>query len=248
MNRLFIIGLGIALSAGVAQADIVVQNTAYNAVKLGGGTYTHTISGFDLSGGTKLVVTTGTENGNATGITFDGQALTSIVSVNNSSVQFASIWYLDNPTATSGNIVVTYVGAGAASGISALSVSGAELGVLDSAGTATANSGTLTINAGSLVVGSFTTNANTSSLINPDDPSTDIFSANIDSAMGGNAASAYFIEPDPAARTSFGFTGGDGRPVATAASFAVAVIPEPATLSMIGVIGFATLLRRRFVR
>ncbi len=235
----------VTMSASVAQAAIVIQNTDFV-------TGVGTISGFSLSGGTKLVVTTGGENGTVASITFDGQALTSIENIiTGDAVQNASIWYLDNPTASSGDIVVTFAGSHTAvsSGFSALSISGAASGFLDSSGATGLNSGTLTIDVGSLVLGSFSTNADTGSLINPGDPSTDIFSANIGSSGGANAASAYFIEPDPATRTSFGFTGGaeGNRPVAAAVSFA-AVIPEPASGLMV-IAGAAGLcLRRRRIR
>ena len=197
---------------------IVVQNTDFIAAYLT--VNTQTISNFTLSGGTKLVVTTGTEGGVATNVTFNGQALISIVAVADS-VQNASIWYLDNPIASSGDVVVTYAASSSSSGMSALSISGAATGVLDFAGAQGTNSGPLTIESGSLVVGSFATNADTGTMIDPDDPSTDIFSVNINGAAGGNAASAYFIEPDPATRTSFGFTPPPigTRPVAAAASF-----------------------------
>jgi hypothetical protein len=95
-----VIAKGGALVNTVAGSANVSPTTATLAANLS------TLTGTDRI----LIVTVGTEitNGaNPTGITFDGNPLTLAVE-NAASVSSAAIWYLVNPPAVTGNIVVSY--------------------------------------------------------------------------------------------------------------------------------------------
>ena len=239
--------IALAATTAVSQAAISVVNTT--STNNGSGAAAVTMSGFDLTGGTKLVVTSGTENAggvggivNVTSVTFAGEALTFAIEANDTA-QGVAIWYLDTPVATSGDIVITF-SANAVAGVSAISMTGAATGILDQSAALGTSSGSLIGGTGAIVIGSFVSNSGAAIVPQATGTGTGlttVFSSTINGGGGQNSASSYFF--DDAATTQADFTGGDNRPVAV--GITIAEVPEPSSAALIGLGGIALILRRR---
>lgn len=192
---------------------IQVTNTA----SLTGLGKVHKIAGFDLRGGTKLVLTTGTEPSSGVpfqpaiqSITFAGEALSPVFSHVEGHREITA-YVIDHPKATSGDVVVSLKDRFTA-GIAAFATSGALEGVADFSVKSGTRSGAVDTSAGDLVIACFGTNGS-GRLVQPEGGATVLFSANIVDAEGCNVASAYkFCEKEGSDQMSF--SGGGDSPMA----------------------------------
>ena len=183
---------------------IQVTNTA----SLTGLGQVHKIAGFDLRGGTKLVVTTGTEPAEGVSlqpaiesITFAGEALTPLFSHIEGDRQITA-YRMDHPKATRGDIEIIYQDR-FSTGIAAYAVAGAADGVADFSVKSGTTSGAVDTSAGDLIIACFATNGS-GRLIQPEEGATVLFSANIVNPHGCNVASAYkYSDQDGPDRMSF---------------------------------------------
>jgi hypothetical protein len=168
----------------------------------------HKIAGFDLRGGTKLVVTTGTEPAEGVSlqpaiesITFAGEALTPLFSHIEGDRQITA-YRMDHPKATRGDIEIIYQDR-FSTGIAAYAVAGAADGIADFSVKSGTTSGAVDTSAGDLIIACFATNGS-GRLIQPEEGATVLFSANIVNPHGCNVASAYkYSDQDGPDRMSF---------------------------------------------
>lgn len=245
--RLLLPGLAVVwlMSSTLSAAIISIVNSA--ALQTGTAGSSHTLTSFDPgTGSSKLVVSLASEGQGGprtiNSITFGGVPLTAAIDATSTpnTDHRASIFYLDNPGSTPGNIVVSW-GGGSANGIglSALSLANTEPGfaLVNTSGTSNSVSITTTV-PDSFLVAVFVDN-DPGTLMNVDAPLTPLFGgANIGSATG---AAGYLQVPSPGLVTASA-TGGPG--VREAASVAVFTpIPEPTTLTLTA---FGLLLAARY--
>lgn len=192
---------------------IQVTNTA----SLTGQGQVHKIAGFDLRGGTKLVVTTGTEPSSGVrfqpaiqSITFAGESLAPVFSHIEGHREITA-YYLDHPKAARGDIEISCQER-FTTGIAAYAVAGAADGFADFSVKSGTRSGAVDMSAGDLVIACFGTNGS-GRLVQPEGGATVLFSANIVDAEGCNVASAYkFCEKEGSDQMSF--SGGGDSPMA----------------------------------
>ncbi|MGQ0829214.1 MAG: hypothetical protein ACT4ON_12570 [Bacteroidota bacterium] len=95
--------LAIAFDNATAQCTIGTNSTTSGSTGISATSLTisHTVSGSN----TILIVRASTRNGDPTSITYNSVSLTKLATKNNSS-QYASIWYLINPSAGTNNVVI----------------------------------------------------------------------------------------------------------------------------------------------
>ncbi|WFB34991.1 PEP-CTERM sorting domain-containing protein [Kiritimatiellota bacterium B12222] len=197
-----------------------------------------TISDFSVAAGEKLVVTTTMEGGDISGITFGGISLNSVYNTANG-VQRITTYYLDVTTATTDDVVVSYVAETAGTmGFAAISISGAAAGgPADFSSSATQNAGLIDIETGSLVIGTFTVNSAGSitptvpPVTDPLTPSIEIYDQEYIGNGGTSGNVTYFTSPTDGTY-NYGFSGGNTRPAAGAVVFNA--IPEPSTFLLLG--------------
>jgi hypothetical protein len=190
--------------------SIQVRNTA----SLTGEGMVHQITGFDLKGSSKLVVTAGTEPSGGVpfqlaieSITFAGEALTEVFSYVEAHRQITA-YSIDQPKAAVGDIVIRYQDR-FTTGIGAFAILGAAEGVAEYSVQSGYTSAPVTTSKGDLMIGCLGTNGS-SRLIQPEAGSNALFSANILDPGGCNVASVYsFSDTEGTARMSFS-EGGPG--------------------------------------
>ena len=244
----------IAFTATSANAAMITVD-GFTAMSANSATLTIT---FDASGSDKLVVVVTGEHGfnntegNCSGITYDGVALTQAVNrdpiESGTDVTYNDIWYLDSPATSTGEIIasvssrgsMTVFGlSGTAAGVGATAISDPYSRSVDLTTTA----------ANSLVIASFGMggNGNTAVVQNVDADAPLIeataVQTNVPSRPWDGHVTAYAQVPTAGPGT-YSFSGGnqDGSHV-IAAEFLV--VPEPATMGLLAIGGLALLRRRR---
>jgi len=156
-----------AIAAASANAAITVASTTQSAETTGPDAI-HTISGFTVSPGSdrKLVLCVSWEQGNtAISATWNGSE-TFTIATNSAMGRNSAILYLDDPTATTANIVVTF-GGNTGSRIGVMSLTGAVDGVDVTSVTGGLAGSLTTTKADTLVVGVYTSNNNIGSYTQP---------------------------------------------------------------------------------
>jgi hypothetical protein len=246
MKTKFILPLAaIALSAPLANAAITL---------VGGGTgsfaeasnvdYDYTaLSSFNASTASKVVFTLSDEAGSGddaiSGVTFGGVALTLAVEGINGNQQYAGIYYLDASSAGggafgTGDLVVTGSGNNDFGG-SWIFLSGTADGVGPTNSALAQSVGLTTLVDGSFVVASHANNGNSGTA---QSPMTVLLDSDVGSAGGGSGYATIAT----AGAGSYSFTGSNDRPMTVAVAFAP--VPEPSTTALLGLGGFALILRR----
>ena len=227
-----------------------------------------TFSNFDLNGGNALAVLFTTENGNLPTVTYDGTTVTNNVwaamngggtfadstgaGTGDDNGQLSAIYWLLNPAASSGDVVVTY-DSGELASISVLSLSNVDgvgatgFGYNDTGSDITTGYNGL---AGSYVVGASVDNA-----VNGTAPTIGAGSDNFDTTFLSYDGVNGSPPRDSASRGHFGgaiaadgsyeevFNMEDGR--SSAALLEFTAVPEPSALAFFSMIGFLMVLRRR---
>lgn len=194
---------------------IQVTNTA----SLTGQGKVHKIAAYDLRGGTKLVVTTGTEPSSGVpfqpaiqSITFAGEALAPVFSHIEGHREITA-YHIDHPKAARGDIEISYHDR-FTTGIAAYAIAGAADELADFSVKSGTTSGAVATSAGDLVIACFGTNGS-GRLIQPEEGAMVLFSANIVNVEGCNIASAYkYSSRESSDRMSF--SGGGSAPMSGA--------------------------------
>jgi hypothetical protein len=248
---------------GSADAAVVVSSTATRNTA-GGNASSFTFSGFNLGAGNALAVVINSETTTGTpsfGVTFNGSAVTSNV-FTNSGAQGAGIFWVINPSSTSGDVVVS-LGQTSNAAVTVLSLGGVT-GVTDTASGTAANSTAFNLTydgvvGGLVVVGGIDNTSaggsSTPSITGTNFPTdttqytqrlTSNFQPSVSSSAiaqryGAIAASGldFTATFDPAG------TGSSTRNAAALVAFTDTAVPEPATISLMGVAAIGLLARRR---
>jgi hypothetical protein len=247
MKKISILTLSLALSMGLANAAIVLQD---DAVFMDGGKETLTdaeIGGLDVSSGDKLVVTIGLE-GNDSGpnstVTYNSQNMTlaaSNVGLNGTNPSgWIGIYYLDN-ISTVGAGTLDFTNGGYSAGVSFMVLSGTASGVgnVNSANATTLNLG---VSANSFMVAAFGDTADQA--VTVDSPLTKLLDS--DELPGNDGSASYgtgYQLISSAGTATPSFTSSSSRPNMVAAEFTA--VPEPSTILLLGALGSLVFLRRR---
>ena len=237
----------------VASAAITIGATASNrdGDSLGA---TNTISSFEVVAGSnhKLVLTLASETAaSVTGITFGGQSF--IKAVDTGTTRMAQIWYLDDATVGTADIVATF-DANARSAMAVVSLTGAAAGgpsafaadtVLIDVDTTKASFDFTTTEANTFVIGNYTQHNGGGQPINPSSM-TDLF---LSDSGSSNAAMGYQIQTI-AGQSTYTWEAPEGFEINTSNGVVMAsfsAIPEPGTYALLaGLAGLsAVMLRRR---
>lgn len=238
----------LAVASPAFAASIIPGATAANFDN-DTGTSVNTISGFTVAAGSnrKLVVTIGYETASTLStLTWNGGSQSFMLAVDPGNLRQTQIWYLDNPVATTGDIVATF-SANARSLMGVVSLTNAATGgpvVSNSIGSSSATIGLTTTQADTFVVGGFTIQNGQGIPTNPAG-FTDIYDG-AGNASGSSNSIAGFMNEAVAGAKSYTFgagtaTGGDIGGIAVAGFVAV---PEP-SVGLLGLAGAVLLLRRR---
>lgn len=219
------------------------------------GTAVNTISSFEVAAGgnRKLVVAINSETvSTLDSITYGGQSFTKAVDTGTS--RLSQIWYLDNPTVGTSDIVATWSGntrsymgvvslTGAAAG--GPTVSGTDTSWVDAGTTNQASINLTTPEANMFVMAAYTQNAGKG--FPADSTLIDLYRGD----SGSSASDAgYLIEPSAGLHT-YTWTAPDGQEIHTSNGVAIggfAAVPEPATLGMLGFGTLAIIFVRRWRR
>jgi len=245
MKNISILTLSLALSMGLANAAIVLQD---DAVFMDGGKDTLTdaeIGGLDVTSGDKLVVTIGLEgddSGPDSTVTYNGQNMT--LAVENTPTSWAGwvgMYYLDD-ISTVGAGTLDFTNGGYSAGVSFMVLSGTAAGVgnVNSADATTLN---LNVSANSFMVAAFGDTADAD--VTVDSPLQTLLDVDTDSGFNDGSASygtGYQLISSAGTATP-SFTSSSSRPNMVAAEFTA--VPEPSTILLLGVGSSLVFLRRR---
>lgn len=236
----------------VASAAITIGATASNRDGDSEGA-TNTISSFEVVAGSnrKLVLTLASETAaSVTGITFGGQSF--IKAVDTGTTRMAQIWYLDDATVGTADIVATF-SANARSAMAVVSLTGAAAGgpsafaadtVFVDVDTTKASFDFTTTEANTFVIGNYTQNNVGYQPINPSSM-TDLF---ISDSGSSNAAMGYQIQTI-AGQSTYTWEAPEGFEISTSNGVVMAsfsAIPEPGTYALLaGLAGLSFVMLRR---
>ena len=246
MKNISILTLSLALSMGLANAAIVLQD---DAVFMDGGKDTLTdaeIGGLDVTSGDKLVVTIGLEgddSGPDSTVTYNGQNMT--LAVENTPTSWAGwvgMYYLDD-ISTVGAGTLDFTNGGYSAGVSFMVLSGTASGVgnVNSADATTLN---LNVSADSFMVAAFGDTADADVTVNsPLQTLLDIDTENVDINDGSASYGTGYQSISSAGTATPSFTSTTDRPNMVAAEFTA--VPEPSTILLLSAVGSLILLRRR---
>jgi len=246
MKNISILTLSLALSMGLANAAIVLQD---DAVFMDGGKDTLTdaeIGGLDVTSGDKLVVTIGLEgddSGPDSTVTYNGQNMT--LAVENTPTSWAGwvgMYYLDD-ISTVGAGTLDFTNGGYSAGVSFMVLSGTAAGVgnVNSADATTLN---LNVSANSFMVAAFGDTADADVTVDsPLQTLLDIDTENVDINDGSASYGTGYQSISSAGTATPSFTSSTSRPNMVAAEFTA--VPEPSTILLLGALGSLVFLRRR---
>ena len=248
MKKISILTLSLALSTGLANAAIVLQDDAVFANN-GKDTLTDAeIGGLDVSSGDKLVVTIGLEgddSGPDSTVTYNNQNMTLAASnmglngLNPSG--WIGIYYLDN-ISTVGAGTLDFTNGGYSAGVSFMVLSGTAAGVgnVNSANATTLN---LNVSANSFMVAAFGDTADLA--VTVDSPLQTLLDVDADPGFNDGSASygTGYQSISSTGTATPSFTSSSSRPNMVAAEFTA--VPEPSTILLLGALGSLVFLRRR---
>jgi hypothetical protein len=239
----------IALSAPVANAAVVVTNDTGTTTTVDDGSSTATFSSWSLNGGNTVAVFFGGEAlaspssaANLTGATYDGQTM-SIVQETSGDRWTAAIAYLINPTATIGDIVLTW-----ASGDSEIGYTPFALGGVGGVAGSDSNDDGSDLNFayttsldGGYVLGAASNNQWEGAPL----PNVSGNAGTVEDSGAISGNSAYIFAHGDVA-TAGGYTDIYSDDVESAASVAFNAVPEPSSFALIaGCFGLAWVMLRR---
>ena len=246
MKKISILTLSLALSMGLANAAIVLQDDAVFANN-GKDTLTDAeIGGLDVTSGDKLVVTIGLEgddSGPDSTVTYNGQNMT--LAVENTPTSWAGwvgMYYLDD-ISTVGAGTLDFTNGGYSAGVSFMVLSGTAAGVgnVNSADATTLN---LNVSANSFMVAAFGDTADADVTVDsPLQTLLDIDTENVDINDGSASYGTGYQSISSAGTATPSFTSSTSRPNMVAAEFTA--VPEPSTILLLGALGSLVFLRRR---
>jgi hypothetical protein len=244
MKKISILTLSLALSMGLANAAIVLQD---DAVFMDGGKETLTdaeIGGLDVSSGDKLVVTIGLEgddSGPNSTVTYNGQNMTLAVENTPATTSgWVGIYYLDN-VSSFGAGTLDFTNGGFSAGVSFMVLSGTAAGVgnVNSADATTLN---LNVSANSFMVAAFGDTADADVTVNS--PLQTLLDVDADGFNDNSASYGTGYQSISSTGTATpSFTSSTSRPNMVAAEFTA--VPEPSTILLLGALGSLVFLRRR---
>jgi len=206
----------------------------------------HTIN-WDASSYDKLVVVATAEHGHSntngviSNVTYDGVALTKAVGFDPvvGNITYNSIWYLDDPSTSAGDIVTTGANRLAFTAFGLNGTATGHAATADAAGTSVS----LASSASSMVITSLGSggNGNTQqSGATPTGTMTNINGSNF-SSWGGHSTSY-----GAGGQGIYGYNGNaDGADVIAVEFTELAAIPEPSSAALLGLGGLALIMRRR---
>jgi len=248
MKKITILTVSLALSAGFANAAIVLQDSAVAVLNSTSGTDTLTdaaIGGLDVSSGDKLVVTIGFEgdnNGPDSIVTYNDQNMTLATENIQASSGWVGIYYLDN-VSSFGAGTLDFTNGGYSAGVSLMVLSGTATGV-GSVNNGDATTLDLAVSAGSFMVAAFGDTADAA--ITVDSPLTTLLNSDDLVAAGDDGSASYgtgYQSISSAGTATPSFTSSTSRPNMVAAEFTA--VPEPSTILLLGALGSLVFLRRR---
>jgi hypothetical protein len=248
MKKISILTLSLALSMGLANAAIVLQDDAVAVLNNTSGTDTLTdaaIGGLDVSSGDKLVVTIGFEgddSGPNSTVTYNGQNMTLAVENTPATTSgWVGIYYLDN-VSSFGAGTLDFTNGGYSAGVSFMVLSGTAAGVgnVNSADATTLN---LNVSANSFMVAAFGDTADADVTVNS--PLQTLLDVDTDPGFNDGSASygTGYQSISSAGTATPSFTSTTDRPNMVAAEFTA--VPEPSTILLLGALGSLVFLRRR---
>ena len=261
--RSFVLVISISVALiGNAQADIALTNSGANSTffnNLNGQTVDPGAISFDLMGGNALVVMLSSESIDQYSVSFNGQNLIEAAHAENSGAsgpaapQDVGIFYLINPTSSSGNIMINGVSttdgdAGLAYSYAALS-SVASLAIFDPMGHEGSNSGNIALEHTNEGNGGFVfTNAvnNASNLGNSPSYVSGLASNELQRTFisQGGSGHLHHYGAVPVAGTFFETVNlPNSRDAFVVVGFNS--VPEPTSCSLMGLLGCCLMVRRR---